>query len=220
MMNDNILMNKEFWADKFCEKNSILKELLLYCWSSNIYTSSCCIGHEKEYPFIVFDYNDGNLNRLSFLLDNCLQENGVLICITKGTHFNNNVRIHSNDNKPDKFYRFILDKLNNDMQYVNKFYYLINKFLLDYGANQEGITLEIKKKENMWSISFRAYADNDICGNGDEDNLWNYLVKNGFSKNIKSWPLEKNYYDLSKFEKFIVHLNGEIKKKSKHCRKL
>jgi hypothetical protein len=45
---DRVLLNPKMYAEKFCEGNTALQQLLLRCWNNNIETLACCIGHEQD----------------------------------------------------------------------------------------------------------------------------------------------------------------------------
>lgn len=64
---NEILKNKEKYAELFCEGDKDLKELLLWSWKNSISTQACCCGHghvgyisfqivEKNYDLFLYLY--------------------------------------------------------------------------------------------------------------------------------------------------------------------
>ena len=49
---EEILKNKELYAEKFCEGNKELYELLITLWNKGIETVGCCIGHGKRPAYV------------------------------------------------------------------------------------------------------------------------------------------------------------------------
>lgn len=49
-----VLKNKELYAEKFCEGNKELYELLITLWNKGIEMVGCCIGHGKRPAYVGF----------------------------------------------------------------------------------------------------------------------------------------------------------------------
>jgi arginine decarboxylase-like protein len=204
-----MLLNKEWWAIRFSEENETLKQLLMYCWNNGIHTLSCCVGHGTDSPFIVFDFNNENITRISVLLDNCL-EDGISIKFNKGTYFNNNVALYARDYSADNFFEFLLNNINDMNGKKNNLYSQIHECMICYGANQEGFTFSIIKGNNVFDVSFRAYTDIEM--DGIQDKLHNYLVDSRFNRGTKYWPLTRSYRELKELEQLFFHLKEALQK--------
>lgn len=204
-----ILDNKNYWADKFCENNKTLKELLLFCWGNSISTVSCCIGHEKEdAPFIVFEYNKTNLKKIGNLIDKCLKKEDIYISITKGTSFVNNICITSDNTNPDIFFKFILSNIKEANNIINSLYLIINECLINYGTAEEGYHIFVQKTKQKWQVKFKAYTDVEM--DGIQLFLHDFLIKNEFKQGKKFWSLIKEFNKLTDLEDLLNQLNKTL----------
>lgn len=65
-------------ADDFSEGNSVLKELLLFCFRNNIKTTGCCSGHNGEKrPYIQLEFSDKNMQAILKILKKISLEDAI-----------------------------------------------------------------------------------------------------------------------------------------------
>ena len=217
---NEIMRNKESWADKFCEENLTLKILLLYSWNNNLTTYASCIGHPDDIPssnnkaFIIYEYNGDSLKKLTHLINTCLEKVGIMISITKGSSFENRLSISTTSIRADDFFQFIYDTLIKEKEESNELYLMIDNCLTNYGSKDDGFTIFIQKNNHQkYDAEFLAYTE---AGTFHEiqDKLHDFLIAHNYQSDYelteKYWPLKAEHKSLSDINNLMIKINDML----------
>ncbi len=84
---DEILLDKEKYAEQFSEGDEDLKALLFWCWENNFPTLACCCGHgEGESGYVSFRIINKNYDLFFYLYETLKNKKGYNLYIY-ATHF-------------------------------------------------------------------------------------------------------------------------------------
>ncbi len=148
---EEILKNKEKYAEQFNEGNKDLYKLLLELWNRNIETVGCCTGHNKTQAYIAFSL-ENDYNKILNLLSSIPKEKIRIGFVKQETRGKSGcVGIHTLDKEYNKtFFKEIIEIL--DKKEKDDFLEKVMNYIIKLKIGEDYINIRIFYKNKTRKI--------------------------------------------------------------------
>ena len=173
---EEVLKNKEYYAELWCERNKDLRQVLLFLWNKGIWTCGCCSGHNgQKQAYVGLEIGD-NYKTILKVLSAVNKENIIISFVVSsykkivGLKANTEevfkkilkMEYKENDKDLEQIMKYILT-LNSTYANV-RLHYKNNKFNLYINTSDKKLITKLKEKYDFMIIN-------------EKNNMHHFIIK-------------------------------------------